>query len=434
MSTYPILQIDRSLTRSLRLFDQDRFRWLDEAASLGPLTILKVGPAKVWVTTDPEFVRAILVTEASSWRRPPSAVVPIRLGVGENLFTQSDKNWAAIQPMLSPTFRRKALASRLNELPTVIEGATCDVVLGVSTDLESLTNRIALIVAAWVLFGEELSNDRADDLSNHQHEVTKWVGVRLGQTRSILPLALGKSGARMKAHRAALDAYAAEVIERGRDRTNFPDGLLAGLLAARPHGKPLDAKALRGHVLGMLLAGNETTAAALAWALVHGAQNPIDWANLRRDPAFAEPFCAETLRLTPAVWGFARSPNRTTSISIGEGSARIRSTEVVTFYLRGMNRSPQKWTDPTKFLPSRHNNLTSEQQRSLLPFGLGPRSCIGQHLALAELHATLPVLARIGDVEIDREPRENPAFALRFRDELTGRFVQAAIHSGDAPI
>ena len=66
MVTPPTLQIDRSLRRSLRLFGQDRLRWLDEAASLGPLVNLKVGPANTWIVTDPEIARTLLVTDAEN--------------------------------------------------------------------------------------------------------------------------------------------------------------------------------------------------------------------------------------------------------------------------------------------------------------------------------------------------------------------------------
>ena len=56
-------------------------------------------------------------------------------------------------------------------------------------------------------------------------------------------------------------------------------------------------------------------------------------------------------------------------------------------YLRGINHDPTRWPDPLRFDPSRRHDSGVEkkikdQQRSLLPFGLGPRGCIGQHLAL----------------------------------------------------
>ena len=90
MMSAPALTIHRSLTKGLRLFDADRLRWLDEAAAIGPLVALRMGPVKLSVVTDAEVARTLLVTDASSWTRPPATLAPIRVGVGENLFTQSD--------------------------------------------------------------------------------------------------------------------------------------------------------------------------------------------------------------------------------------------------------------------------------------------------------------------------------------------------------
>ena len=427
MVTPPTLQIDRSLRRALRSFDSDRLRWLDEATALGPLVALKLGPAKAWVVTDPDIARTVLVTESDRWSRPRSAVVPIRLGVGENLFTQSDEHWATIQPSLSPAFRKRTLAARLAELPALIEQHTSTIRVGEATDLESLTNRIALAVAARVLFDDDLDPTRADELVAHQREVVAWVGERIGQVRSVIPVAIGASARRMRAHRAALEAYADEIIARGRHTAPAADGVLAALLGTRPSGSPLDPQALRGHVLGLLFAGNETTAAALAWALVNGARNPTSWSALRTDPRQAPAFAAETLRLTPAVWSFARSAKpRRAVLATGAVTASVKRNEVVTIYLRGINLNPSVWADPTAFRPERHDQPSVDQQRSLLPFGLGPRSCIGQHLALAELHAALTVLARIGDITLTHEPVENPLFALRFRGGLHGTFIAGA--------
>ena len=105
------------------------------------------------------------------------------------------------------------------------------------------------------------------------------------------------------------------------------------------------------------------------------------------------PFLTETLRLTPAVWGIPRTPTKAGLTLTADGvTARVRRGEVATVYLRGINRDPGIWPDPSRFDPSRHDRAATERQRALLPFGLGPRGCIGQHLALAEMSAVLPAL------------------------------------------
>ena len=62
----------------------------------------------------------------------------------------------------------------------------------------------------------------------------------------------------------------------------------------------------------------------------------------------------------------------------------------------------------------------------MIPFGLGPRGCIGQHLALAEMSAVLPALARHGSLSVDGPIEEDANFALHVRGGLTGRFTESS--------
>jgi cytochrome P450 len=424
MAAPPELKIDRSITKALKRFDADRFRWLDEAAAIGPLVALRMGPVKVWIVTDADAARTMLVSDGSSWMRPPATLVPIRLGGGENLFSQPDKAWALLQPAVAPAFRKKALEPRLAGIDALIDDAVQSIPTGTAIDLELAMGRIALILAAWVVLGERLDATRAEELAHHQREVVNWVAAQLGKLTGFIPVAAGARGRTMKRHRAALYAYADEVIARAA-REGRDDDVLSALMNARPSGKPLSPDELRGHVLGLFLAGNETTAAALSWALVHGAEAPDEWTKLRDDPErHTLPFITESLRLTPAVWAIPRTPNRAgVTLSVAGVSTRVRRGQLVTIYLRGINRDAQVWNDALRFDPARHENGAKEQSRSLLPFGLGPRGCIGQHMAMAEMSAVLPALARHGGVTVDGSAKEDPSFALRVRGGLTGSFT-----------
>ena len=228
----------------------------------------------------------------------------------------------------------------------------------------------------------------------------------------------------MREHKRALGAYADRVIASCRNDPPRAAGPLAALMAAQTGGRSLTPQELRGHVLGLFLAGNETTAAALGWALVHAARNRDEWARLRGEPDRVRPFIDETLRVTPPVWGMTRTPTHGhTQLQLADGAVRVRRPEVVTIYLRGMNHNAARWPDPSRFNPDRHVTLDRARDRAVLPFGLGPRSCTGQHLALAEMTAALPALARHGDIEITGDVHEDASFALRVQGGLRGRFV-----------
>ena len=215
MSPAPELKIDRSVTKALKLFSEDRFRWLDEAASIGPLVALRMGPVRTWIVTDPELARTVLVTDSASWMRPPATTAPIRVGVGENLFSMSDKAWALLQPRSRRRSggRPSTSGSRVSTRSSTVRWTRFR--WATTIDLELAMGRVALMAAAWVLLGEELDRDRAEEIAHHQREVVRWVGERLGQLTGFIPLAFGKQAREMREHRAVLDAYAEEVIARG---------------------------------------------------------------------------------------------------------------------------------------------------------------------------------------------------------------------------
>jgi cytochrome P450 len=424
----PAVQINRSFFRSLSAFNENRLLWFDTAAAAGPVTQLRFGRVKSWVVTDPDIARQMLMADGASWERPPAAYVPIRLGVGENLFTQNDAEWALLQPAVAPAFRRRAMEQRLGSMGEIIDETLQAWSNGQFIDVELETGALALQLAAWVLFGDRLDLRRAQNLASHQRSVVEWVGHRIGRVYSSVPVARGRAAKEMRVHRAALHSYADEVVAAARNRKESSDDTVGLLLNANPGGRPLSGANLRSHVLGLLLAGNETTAAALTWALINAARHPGEWALLRNDPtsARARAFIDETLRLTPAVWGFSRRPKRRGVVLAGD---RVARTGVVTVYLRGMNRDPNRWPEPLAFRPARHRHTTldgvsdAEGRATLLAFGLGPRGCIGQHLAMAEMIEVLPRLAALGDVRIDQEVVEDPSFALRVKGGLQACFV-----------
>jgi cytochrome P450 len=418
----PVVRVPGSARKAAAEFNRDRFLWNDKAAALGPLSQLQLGPFKVWIITDPAIAREMLVSDSASWVRPATARTPIRLGFGENLFTQSEKAWAVTEPTLSPAFRKRALEPRLVEMPEIIERVLADVPVDEPVDVVALTGRLALVLAAKVLFGFDLSRERAVELAAHQYDLVTWVGNRVGSLLNTVPFSFSSSARTMKADRKVLETFAREVISHGRARTEPAHDLLDALLDARPNGKALTEIELIGHVLGMMLAGNETTALALAWAVVAGAENPGEWARVRNDSSRAESFIHESMRVRPTVWAFSRQGRLKSKVA---GHSNRWNTLTAVVYLRGMNRREDLWGDPAAFRPDRFSESDATHKRSLMNFALGPRMCVGMHLAMAEMTAVLPALARLGRVELDVSagvPTEDPHFALRAKPGITARF------------
>lgn len=423
--TPPVLRIHRSTFKAIDLYNQDRLGWMEKAASLGPVARLLLGIVTAVVVSDSDAARSILIADAQRWKRSPATMITSRMASGDNLSTQPDRSWAKVQPTLAPSFRRRALEARLADVGALIDEEVDALPLDVSLDLDQAMGRIAMTVASWVLFGQLLSRDRADELVANQKVVIDWAGRRIGSLRSILPVAPGRDGRQMRKHRGGGYAFAEEVAAARRREVRPKDDVLQALLEARPGGRPLSNEQVRDQVLGLFAAGNETTAATMGWAMIYGAAHPEEWAALRDDPSAVEPYIDETLRLSPQAWGIPRSPRRwsTAYVAVGSTRYRVRPQHTVVINVWGMNRDPKLWPDSVSFCPARHRNLTKEQDRASFPFGLGPLGCIGQQLATAEMLAVLPALARHGDVQIEGSPVADPTFTLRAKGGLRGRFT-----------
>ena len=251
------------------------------------------------------------------------------------------------------------------------------------------------------------------------------MGKRLGQITGFLPLEVGARARAMKEHRAALNAYADEVIGRASGRADADD-VLGALLAARPDGGALRTSSCADTCSVSSSPATRRRAPRSRGRSCTAPGTPDAWTRLRADPDCAASFVDESLRLSPAVWGIPRTPSKPGVTVHADGiTTRVRRGQVTTINLRGINRDARVWPDPLRFDPSRHERGAQAAHGSLLPFGLGPRGCIGQHLALAELRAVLPALARHGNVVLDGPAVEDPQFALRIRGGLRGHFVRA---------
>jgi pentalenene oxygenase len=424
MKDAPRILVHQSLRRALDLFNKDRFDWLDQASALGPLVEMRLGRVRVWVVTNGDIARQVLLTDEANWLRPSYFRIPTRQALGDNLFTLSEPNWRSIGPTLSSHFRTAAFEARLSNAEAMIADDVGAWPTNTRIDLDQATSRLALRTASWLLFGDELSTDRADELVHHQRTLMEWLGERISSPGAVLPLTLSTSSREVKEHRAALDAYVGGLVKKRR-RSAPVDDVLGALLTARPQGSPLTDSELCGHVAGFIGAGNEVTAATLGWALVYGSRRPDAFAALGSSPETVRTYALETIRLSSCAWSVTRRPRHGVELTAGEVRAKVGRRSAVLVYLRGMNRNPESWDHPEIFDPDRQTTVSKSQQRSFIPFGLGQRGCVGQHLAMIELITALPILAKKGSVVIEGPVVEDARFATRVRGGLWGQFVLA---------
>ncbi|MCY1011548.1 cytochrome P450 [Nannocystis pusilla] len=186
--------------------------------------------------------------------------------------------------------------------------------------------------------------------------------------------------------------------------------LLDVLIAASDDesGRRMSDEQLRDEVMTVFIAGHETTAVSLTWALTLLARHPEVMARLQAEVdaldhdlpgledipklPYTRQVIDETLRLYPAVWAIPRTAARDDVL----GGYPIAKGSIITVMVHELHRQPDVWPDPNRFDPDRFapGAAQARQKTAYMPFGAGHRICIGIHFALLELVIALAAVAR----------------------------------------
>jgi cytochrome P450 len=188
------------------------------------------------------------------------------------------------------------------------------------------------------------------------------------------------------------------IIARARRGALDDDLLLSRLLSARDDdGSGMDDAQLRDELITLFIAGHETTALALAYTLYLLAEHPeiqdrvhaeLDGqgprTGLERGELDLLDACIrEALRLYPPAWAFAREA----TVDIDVDGHRIHAGEQVMISPWVLHHDPRWWVGPERFRPDRWRNGETDTlpKGAFMPFGAGPRVCVGQYFAWMEL-------------------------------------------------
>ncbi len=365
---------------------------------------------------DPAAVRRVFLDNAANYRKDDLQLKILNPGLGDGLLTAEGDSWRLQRRSLAPLFSPRQVAEFAPAMQSVAEatverlGRRPD---GAVTDVGELTSRMALEVLEQTLFSEGLG--RAP--SEFQRAVTSYLDSfgRLDPLDLIgAPAFLPRFGRRrgrpaLRFFNEAVDGIVARrkaLLDRGGEA---PRDLLTLLLAATDPetGLGLPDASIRANMVTFIMAGHETTANGLTWTLYLLSQSP-DWRGRAeaeaervfdpRRPASFEP-CAvlravfeEALRLYPPAAMLARQAIADDEI-LGR---RIPAGTVVAISPYVLHRRRGLWEDPDAFDPSRFLGERRERidRFAYIPFGAGPRVCIGMPFAMQEAIIILANLLR----------------------------------------
>lgn len=380
-------------------------------------------PATYFVAS-PEGARDILVAKHKQVNKRTIQYTSLSLVTGEGLLTADGEVWKQRRRILQPAFHHEMIALTQNEVVAALDRLNQRWTKSVSAgdeimDLDQEMMSLALEITGNTLFGTDLSGEA---LEITQATISALHGVvARAQNPLALPLRIPTPANQSMNKAVALLDSAIDRILKLRLKDRLPAGqpirdMLDVLLAAQD-ANDINKEQLRDEIATFIVAGHETVASALTWAVHLLGQNMNEQEALAANSDRSLQVFNETLRLYPPAWLITRrtlEPVVVSDIEIPANSLVILSPWVT-------HRHESVWQDPLKFNPDRMKD--GVPQVGYLPFGAGPRLCIGRDMALLEGSLILADLYRnwkitplqSGEVPIDASVTLRPHNGLPMR-------------------
>jgi cytochrome P450 len=414
-------------------------------AAWGDAVTFRIAGDHLVLLAHPDDIEAVLVggRDALAKDRVTRSLSQV---MGEGLLTADGETWKRHRRLIAPSFAPKQVAA-YGEV--MVASARARLPPPGEVEIHQVMSALALDIVVRTLFGSE----PIPAVGQVHPAIERLMRAFETENRSLwrfVPDRVPAPHRRAAAARAAeLRAVLGSVVAHRRAGAPGPD-LLWRMLDARDEAGGLSDAELMDEAVTVFLAGHETTAIVLSFALWLLAGHPAaqgraraEVAALGRDPGTADvaalPFVGavvkETMRLYPPAWAIAREVRA--PLSVGPFRLPVGAQVILSPWV--VHRDPRWWADPLAFRPERFLGADPPHRFAWFPFGGGPRVCIGNHFALLEATLVLATVLRAREVRrVDEAaPELLPAVTLRPRRGIRLRVSRApdpaATGQGQAP-
>ena len=378
----------------------------------GDVVGCRFGNTRAVLLAHPDHIRHVLHDNHRNYNKQNVDYAMLRRLLGNGLLTSEGAFWHRQRRLIAPMFHRQRVAGFCNLMVNSTLGMLerWDVLArrGEPFDVGAEMMRLTLEIVAKALFSADVSDD-AETIGDALTEVNRQLGeLSLLDLLWMIPTPRKR---RFRAAVRALDQVVGKIVDERRLSTHRNQDLLSMLLEAvdAETDKGMTPRQVRDEVLTLLLAGHETTANALTWTWYLLAQNPeaadklerevrevlgdrapdaLDLPNLRYTRMVVE----ESMRLYPPAWAISR--NTIADDEIGGYRIPRKTSVIICSFIT--HRHPAFWENPDRFDPERFSPARAEGRPNFayLPFGGGPRICIGNGFAMTEAQLVMATVAQ----------------------------------------
>lgn len=376
----------------------------------GDVVLLRMAGWKSYLISHPDAIESVLVTNHRNfikhrffWRHLSSLF-------GKGLLTSDGPHWVKQRKLMQPAFhadRIHAYGKVMAELGEKMLDGWRD---GETRDIHEEMMHVTMEIVVRTLFGSNVVPEDVAAVGEAFSVAVEQIAIRFKRPVRIpdwIPLP-----SNVKFNRAVreLDRLVQGFIRARRASPERPDDLLSMLVDAKDeHGEPMSDRQVRDEAVTLFLAGHQTTALTLAWTMYLLAEHPeveaklhaeIDAVLQGRPPApddvrrlpYTERVLQESMRLYPAAYGFGREAVEDCQI----GGYRIPAGSTIQVFSWIVHRDPRWYRDPERFDPDRWEGDFAKTIPAFayIPFGGGPRRCIGNSFSMMEAVMLVAAVAR----------------------------------------
>ncbi len=375
-------------------------RLVAAAASLGDVFRIR-SPGRrsdTWIINNPADIKRVLVTNHRNYTKGVG-LDRVKILLGNGIMTSESDLWRRQRRMIQPMFHRRVTES----FGAAIEGcvderiarwqgfADRDEPVDVTEEMSGLT--LDIILRA--IFGRDLA----------------WLSERMDSNPFAIVTEHAARDLQFAYKFRSLTRLVGELVTRRREGGEEHHDFLGMLIGARDkeHGEPMPDRELIDEVMTLVVAGHETSAAALTWTWYLLATHPQAYARLAAELdatpersgmsfdeaeglGYTQAVIKEAMRLYPPGWLLTR---RTIGPDVLSGYAVPAGTDVMLSpYL--IQRHPGHWDRPGEFRPERFANAADDPRERwiYIPFAAGPRHCVGENFAMYEMTLHVSRVAR----------------------------------------
>jgi len=333
--------------------------------------------------------------------------------IGNGLLNADGEYWLRQRRLIQPGFHKQKLEELSKTMIYDIESFGRELESSTqqneAIDLTKSMMKLTINVVLNSLFGSSISPEQINRLDEIITAVQHYIVAKVRIPFAKYYFKVNGRSKQIEGMLKELDDLIYGIIQQRREHEEKHDDLLDMLLQAKyeDNGEGMTDKQLRDESLIMLVAGHETSAIALTWTFYLLSQHPEieqkvldeirDGLNGNKPGfddlkklSYTKQVIQESMRLYPPAWIVDRESQEANSMN----GYQLKKGDIVNAFIFGLHRNPEYWEMPFRFKPERFEPAAQKSRHpfSYMPFGGGPRLCIGNNFAIMEMQLAVAML------------------------------------------